>query len=262
MNNLRPSSTAAELWKSLRDLTQARISIGRSGDSLPTAAVLEFETAQALARDAVHLAMDVASMIASLTVLGRPSLHVQSSAPDRATYLRRPDAGRRLSEAGRSLVHSCAPARPGSLYVVIGDGLSAAAPILHAVPLLAALQQTGMQISDPIFLATQARVALGDEIGEIVQAEAVLVLLGERPGLTTPDSLGAYLTWDPRIGRTDAERNCVSNIHINGLTYAAAAHKLAFLLREARRMGMTGVQLHDGAGEHESMLPGSTANNV
>lgn len=256
------SPTTAELWKSLRHLTQARIAVGRSGDSLPTTAVMQFETAQARARDAVHLAMDVASITASIAALGLDPVYLQSSAPDRATYLRRPDQGRCLAEASRQLLASLQLTPPNSLCVVVGDGLSAAAPLRHAAPLLRALQQIGLRMDNPVFITTQARVALGDEIGERMHADAVLVLLGERPGLSTPDSLGAYLTWAPRVGRTDAERNCVSNIHGNGLGYAEAAHKLAYLLQQARQLGLTGVQLHDNAGEHDRALPSKIKNNV
>ena len=256
MKDLRSTPSVSELWKSLQQLTQARIAVGRSGDALPTTAVLDFEVAQALARDAVHLELDVAALSAAAAAAEFTCVHVKSNAPDRATYLRRPDAGRRLSQAGRELLATLPPASPGHLCVVVGDGLSSAAPSRHALPLLEALRQMGVPISAPVFIATQARVALGDEIGEQMQAEAVLVLLGERPGLSTPDSLGAYLTWKPRVGRTDAERNCVSNIHGNGLGYAEAARKLAFLLQQARHLGLTGVQLHDEAGEYDPALPG------
>ena len=250
MSGLRPASTAGDLWQSLQTLTQARIVIGRSGDALPTKAVLDFETAQALARDAVHLALETSSIVADLTELGLGTVEVRSSVPDRGTYLRRPDAGRRLSERDRLLLCRQPPALPEDLCVVIGDGLSAGAPVRYAAPVLAALLHNGITVRNPVLIATHARVALGDEIGELLHASAVLVLLGERPGLTTPESLGAYLTLNPRIGRTDAERNCVSNIHANGLSPAAAAHKLIFLLQQARLLGLTGVQLHDEAGEY------------
>ncbi len=246
--------TISSAWQTLQQLTQARIAIGRSGDALPTTAVLAFEAAQSQARDAVHTPLDTSALIDQLTQLGLATVSLSSSAPDRATYLRRPDAGRRLSTDSRALLTNLAATQPVSadlhagVTIVIADGLSATAPLRHAAPLLAALMHhPEVILNQPVFVATQARVALGDEIGACTQAHAVLILIGERPGLTTPDSLGAYLTWEPRVGRTDAERNCVSNIHANGLSYAAAAYKVALLLRNARQLGATGINLHDEA---------------
>ena len=237
---------AHALWHSLQKLTQARIAIGRTGDAQPTDAVLAFEVAQAQARDAVHLALDAATLSQAVESLGFSAVKLQSAAMDRAMYLRRPDAGRKLSESSRAHLRTLLPRNSDGLTVVVADGLSAAAPMKHAVPLLAALMQhAGIVLNPVVFIAVEARVALGDEIGEAVGAQAILVLIGERPGLSTPASLGAYLTWNPRVGRTDAERNCVSNVHTNGLSYAAAAQKLALLIQNARLLGATGVDLHD-----------------
>ena len=246
------SKPAHSLWQGLQQLTQARIAIGRAGDAQPTSAVLAFEVAQAQARDAVHLPFDTAPLAQSLQQLGLASMTLHSAATDRAMYLRRPDAGRRLSDESRErLMHITADE---ALTVVVADGLSAAAPMKHAAALIAALmEQPGVVMNPSIFLATEARVALGDEVGELIHARAVLMLIGERPGLSTPESLGAYLTWNPRVGRTDAERNCVSNIHPNGLSYAAAAQKLALLIHNARLLGATGVDLHDEEDGNEAV---------
>jgi ethanolamine ammonia-lyase small subunit len=234
------------LWQSLQQLTQARIAIGRTGDAQPTSAVLAFEVAQAQARDAVHCSLDAHALSQAVEVLGFSVVTLQSAATDRAMYLRRPDAGRRLSDSSRAHLLRLLPRNSDGITVIVADGLSAAAPMKHAVPLLAALMQhAGLVLNPVVFIATEARVALGDEIGELVRAQAVLTLIGERPGLSTPESLGAYLTWNPHVGCTDAERNCVSNIHWNGLSYAAAAQKLALLFHNARLLGATGVDLHD-----------------
>ncbi|HQT55254.1 MAG TPA: ethanolamine ammonia-lyase subunit EutC, partial [Phenylobacterium sp.] len=172
---------------------------------------------------------------------------VASAAPDRATYLRRPDLGRRLSGAGRETLERSG-ARGSDLVLVVADGLSSAAAHAHAVPLVAALapyvDRAGWSLG-PVVIATQARVALGDEIGERLGAGMVALLVGERPGLSSPDSLGIYLTHAPHVGRTDAERNCISNIRPEGLSYDEAAFKLAWHIAEARRLGLTGVGLKD-----------------
>lgn len=233
-------------WNALRARTPARIAIGRSGASLPTREVLAFSLAHAQARDAVHAPFDADSVTRSLEALGLEVLRADSAVPDRATYLRRPDLGRRLSDAGRTALTGVG--RGADLAVIIADGLSSTAVHAHAAPLTAALlpyvEAEGWTLA-PIVVASQARVALGDEVGELLGARLVLLLVGERPGLSSPDSLGAYLTFAPRVGRTDAERNCVSNIRAEGLSYHQAAHKLAWLAREALRVGATGVGLKD-----------------
>jgi ethanolamine ammonia-lyase small subunit len=196
----------------------------------------------------VHEPLDGEGAQAPGQRLGIEPLHVESAAPDRATYLRRPDLGRRLSPRSVALLQGRpAGAEPG-LAIVLADGLSARATQQHAAPLLRALRprlEAQGQSLGTVLVATQARVALGDEVGALLQAGAVLVLIGERPGLSSPDSLGAYLTWAPRLGRSDAERNCVSNIRPEGLALEAAAFKIAWLLQAARVLGATGVALKD-----------------
>jgi ethanolamine ammonia-lyase small subunit len=230
----------------LRALTPARVALGRAGVSLPTQALLAFTLDHARARDAVHATFDTSAVIAGLGDLGLSGLLVASQAGDRQTYLRRPDLGRRLDQASQRLLASAGKA--GQLAIVIGDGLSPTAVHNHAVELLRRLVPLlgADQVAiGHIAVAAGARVALGDEIGELLGARMVVVLLGERPGLSAPDSLGAYLTIAPRIGLTDADRNCVSNIHRAGLGYDEAAFKIAWLVREALARGATGVALKD-----------------
>lgn len=235
-----------DAWRRLRALTPARVALGRVGDSLPTAALLEFGLAHAQARDAVHVALDVDAVLGQLAAAGFEAVTASSGAPDRATYLRRPDLGRRLAAADRARLGAARPAGAAddALAIVLGDGLSARALERHAVPVLAALRARlpAWHLLPPV-VARGARVALGDEVAEILGAGQVLVLIGERPGLTAPDSLGAYVTHRPRVGATDAERNCVSNIRPAGLDYDAAAARLAHLLSLARRLGVSGVAL-------------------
>jgi ethanolamine ammonia-lyase small subunit len=240
-------------WAELRHHTPARIGMGRSGNALPTAEVLRFAAAHAAARDAVHVPLDAAALHAALTAHGWPAVHhVTSRAADRAEYLRRPDLGRRLAEPDAQRLYAL-QAAAADLCVVLADGLSAPAVQRHALSLLDALRTAldagGVALTwAPLVIATQARVALADEIGALLQARTALILIGERPGLSSPDSLGAYLTHAPALGRSDAERNCVSNIRPQGLPYANAAARIAWLLREALRRGATGVGLKDGSG--------------
>lgn len=236
----------------LRTLTPARVALGRSGASLPTRPLLDFTLAHARARDAVHAAFDSSRLVAELGAFGLPVVEAKSRALDRRDYLRRPDRGRQLDVAsGEALAAGAAD--PRGLAIVIGDGLSPLAVHAHAVALLESLLPRlggGTPVAiDRIVVASGARVALGDEIGAVLGAAMVLMLIGERPGLSAPDSLGAYLTFAPRPGRTDAERNCVSNIHRAGLSYDEAAFKLAWLIREGLARGTTGVALKDDSGE-------------
>ena len=243
-----PGPVTPSPWTRLRALTPARIALGRAGTSLPTAPHLEFQLAHARARKAVHLALDRAALADRLAPLGLTPLILHSAAPDRASYLQRPDLGRRLDTASRAALAG----RGGGCDValVIGDGLSATAIDENAPPflrlLLPALEQGGWQVG-PLAIAAQARVAIGDEIGAALGARMVVVLIGERPGLSSPDSLGLYLTHAPRPGLTDEARNCISNVRAAGLGHAAAAHKLIFLMTEARRRGLSGVALKDEA---------------
>ncbi|PPQ39940.1 Ethanolamine ammonia-lyase light chain [Rhodoblastus acidophilus] len=229
-------------WGELRRLTAARIALGRVGTSLPTAAHLDFQYDHARARDAVHRPLDAEAVAAGLRAQNLDVLRVHSAAPDRATYLQRPDLGRRLDDASRVLLHP----QPCDLAFVVADGLSSFAIENHAAPFLATLlpMLKGFALG-PVALALQGRVALGDEIGALLQAKIVVVLIGERPGLSSPDSMGLYLTWAPEKGRTDADRNCISNIRPEGLAYEAAARKTLYLLGEARRLSYSGVRLKD-----------------
>lgn len=242
---------AADPWSDLRRHTPARIALGRAGGSLRTVELLRFAAAHAQARDAVHVPLDVPALTATLQADGWHTLAVQSQAPTREDYLRRPDWGRRLAPASADALQAVARGTV-DLAVVVGDGLSSVAAQRHAAPLLAALRAAlagGAEGSTPtlapVVIATQARVALADEIGALLQARLVLILLGERPGLSSPDSLGAYLTHAPQVGCTDAQRNCVSNIRPDGLPPAQAARRIAWLLREALRRRVTGIALKD-----------------
>ena len=252
------AGTSDDPWADLRRHTPARIALGRAGSSLPTAELLRFGAAHAQARDAVHIPLDSAALARDIADQGLAALTVRSRAPDRQTYLRRPDAGRRLlAEDAQRL--AAAAAGPVDLALVLGDGLSAVALQRHAAPLLAALLPLlapGLRVAPPV-IATQARVALADEVGALLQARLVLILLGERPGLSAPDSLGAYLTHAPQVGCTDAQRNCVSNIRPDGLPLALAARRLAWLLHESLRRQLSGVALKDGS--DTAPLPGASA---
>ena len=238
----------ADPWTALRAYTPARIALGRTGASQPTAALLAFSLAHAQARDAVHEAFDAASMAIELQEAGFQTIGVHSRATDRPMYLRRPDLGRRLDDASCDRLRQAADGATATpdLVLVVADGLSALAVTRHAQPMLKAIrgQLPGWTIG-PVILAEQARVALGDEVGELFGARAVALLVGERPGLSSPDSLGIYLTWAPRVGRTDAERNCISNIRPEGLSYEQAAATLAGLLEGAKRLGASGIMLKD-----------------
>lgn len=239
-------------WDALRQFTRARIALGRAGYSLPTAPLLAFNLSHAQARDAVHQALDVEILLQELSQAGFDAIEVQSAAIDRQHYLRRPDLGRLLDDASLARL-AAAQSAPPEVVFVIADGLSALAAMRHALPLL---QLMRAKLTDwtigPVVVARQARVALGDGIGEMLGARLVVMLIGERPGLSSPDSLGIYLTYAPRIGCSDAQRNCISNVRPEGLAYDAAAHKLHYLLNEARRLSLTGVNLKD---DSDATLP-------
>jgi ethanolamine ammonia-lyase small subunit len=242
--------------RDLRHLTPARVGLGRAGASLPTQALLEFTLDHARARDAVHAELDISAIAAGLDALGLQTLQVSSCAQSRKDYLRRPDLGRKLDAASQDLLAS---GRRGAcdLAVVIGDGLSPAAVNAHAVELvrrlIAALASGGIALG-PVVIASGARVALGDEIGALLGARMAAMLIGERPGLSAPHSLGAYLTFAPKAGCTDAMRNCVSNIHTSGLSHDEAAFKVAWLVREGLARGVTGVALKDESGGRPAAL--------
>jgi len=239
--------TSEAPWAVLRRFTEARIGLGRAGAALPLREVLKFSMAHAQARDAVTTRMDWKSLEDELAALDLETVLIESAAGDRDTYLRRPDLGRRLSPEARQRLAALAGASP-ELLILVGDGLSSTGVAANAAAVIAALlplaRKNGWSLA-PVLLADQARVALGDEAGELLGAKAVVVLIGERPGLSSPDSLGAYLTWAPRAGRKDAERNCISNIRRGGLSAEEAAFKADWLLREAFRRQLTGVELKD-----------------
>ncbi|MHC8303258.1 ethanolamine ammonia-lyase subunit EutC [Pseudomonas sp. ZS1P83] len=236
----------------LRRLTPARIALGRTGTSMPTSAQLDFQYAHAQARDAVHLPFDPAGLSSQLAECGRESVLLHSAAADRNSYLQRPDLGRKLSDESAQTLRDYALAHPGGvdLAIVVADGLSALAVHRHTLPFLARMEEQvsaeGWSLS-PVILVEQGRVAVADEIGELLGAKMVVILIGERPGLSSPDSLGVYFTYNPKIGLTDAYRNCISNVRLEGLSYGMAAHRLLYLMREACRRQLSGVNLKDEA---------------
>ena len=250
----------ASPWSGLKRFTDARIALGRAGHSLPTAAHLDFQLAHAQARDAVHLPLDVLDVAQSIEALGLPTLRVHSAARDRTTYLQRPDLGRKLDDRSREMLTEWSASASGTrrcdVAFVVADGLSALAIHKNAAPLLEATVarlQGDAQFSwsiAAVVLVEQGRVALGDEVGELLQAQAVVVLIGERPGLSSPDSMGIYLTWAPRVGCNDSQRNCISNVRAAGLSFESAAAKLHHLLERSRTLGLTGVALKDESDDH------------
>lgn len=250
----RPDRIAADPdpWRALTTFTQARIGLGRAGGSVPTRPLLEFQLAHARARDAVHDELDDEALASRLGEAGFESLRLHSAAPDRHTFIARPDLGRVLDDPSRrSLQQFHAVGASWDVVFVVADGLSARAAERHAVALLQSvhglLASEGWRIA-PVCVVKQGRVAVSDEIGAQLDAALAVMLLGERPGLSSPDSLGIYLTWAPLPGRSNAERNCISNVRPpEGLSYALAAHKLVHLMRDARRYGKSGVELKETA---------------
>lgn len=247
-----PENNVDNPWLELRRLTPARIALGRTGTSMPTGAQLDFQFAHAQARDAVHLPFDHAGLSSQLAERGRDSLLLHSAAVDRHSYLQRPDLGRRLSDESAQALRDYAEANPGSvdLAVVVADGLSALAVHKHTLPFLTRMEEQthaeGWSLS-PVILVEQGRVAVADEVGQLLGAKMVVILIGERPGLSSPDSLGLYFTYNPKVGLTDAYRNCISNVRLEGLSYGMAAHRLLYLMREACRRQLSGVNLKDEA---------------
>ncbi len=264
-----------DAWHNLRQLTSARIALGRAGASLPTAELLDFQLAHARARDAVHAPFDAVGLVAQLGELGLSTICLASAAADRSIFLQRPDLGRKLEDASRHRLataaaslsscesprSTCETAETASaggfdVAVVVSDGLSALAAERQVVPLITAwlplLRAERMTVA-PLVVVERGRVAIEDEIGQALSARAAVILIGERPGLGSPDSLGAYLVFDPRPGRTDAERNCISNIRPQGLAPEAAALRLQYLLRESLHRRLSGVALKD-----ESLLSGDS----
>jgi ethanolamine ammonia-lyase small subunit len=251
-------------WRALRQFTAARIGLGHSGISQPTGAQLAFQLAHARARDAVHDTLDTTALSAALEQAwpGSPSpLVLHSAAADRKVYLQRPDLGRRLDGPSRGRL--CAlrgeqvHERPYDLAVVVVDGLSGPAISQNAAPFLQALRPrlaASGWTPAPLAIVQQGRVAVGDEVGELLGAKLVVVLIGERPGLSSSDSMGLYMTWEPRVGLTDERRNCISNVRPAGLGVDEAARRLHLLLGEARRRQLTGVQLKDETGDGDALV--------
>lgn len=253
---------APMLRNAMRASTPARIGLERSGTSIATRDQLDFQLAHAQARDAVQAALDVRSLMDALGGRGLDCVALQSAVGNgsdakavRRNYLRRPDLGRKLHPDSAALLQQTS-SRGADIVFILADGLSALAVERHALPLMDALLPlieaslplvAAMERMAPVCVVTQARVAIGDEIGGLLGARLSVLLIGERPGLSSPDSLGAYLTWDPRPGRSDAERNCVSNIRMEGLSYAEAAQRLAHLISESRRLRLSGVALKDAS---------------
>ncbi len=257
-----PSSTIVKNpWSQLRQLTSARIALGRCGTSLPTKPHLEFQLAHARARNAVHHELNATALQRTLHPLGHDVVVLQSAAESRPVYLQRPDKGRLLSEAAREkLKDRPSPAERYDVVFVIGDGLSALAIEENAAifleKLLPSIRATGWRVG-PIAVVTEARVAVGDEVGGLLGADLVVVLIGERPGLSSPDSMGIYMTFKPCVGVTDESRNCISNVRAAGLSHEIAAHKLLYLMTEAKRRGYSGVLLKDEAEALPSAVTGS-----
>ena len=245
-------------WRDLRQFTDARIGLGRAGISLPTSEMLAFQLSHAQARDAVNFPLDINEMKAKLATVNAANarvLHLHSQAVDRVTYLQRPDLGRKLNENSRQLLLDFVAEQQQStqekydLAIVVADGLSSLAVQKNAAPFIAELLSQ-LSVNKPLTLAPitlveQGRVAIGDDFGELLNAQIVMVLIGERPGLSSPDSLGLYLTWEPKTGLNDSLRNCISNIRPAGLPYIDAARRAAYLLNEAKTLKLTGVNLKD-----------------
>lgn len=243
-----PSPPPPDPWRELRALTDARIGLPRSGASLATPSLLDFRLAHARARDAVAADLDIDKLAAGLAASGLPVVIGGSAAADKRTYLMRPDLGRRLSPETEAALQAYGRAGGYDVAIIVSDGLSARAVENHAVPLLLhllpLLRSAGLSIA-PLTLLRRGRVAIGDEVAQIVGARCAVMLIGERPGLSAPDSLGAYLTWKPGAQTSDADRNCISNIRPAGIAYDAAANRLAHLLGAIFARGQSGVALKD-----------------
>ncbi|HXF17977.1 MAG TPA: ethanolamine ammonia-lyase subunit EutC [Burkholderiales bacterium] len=244
------AAVQADPWNALRRFTPARIGLGRAGGSIPTSQLLDFQLAHARARDAVHCEFDIEAFSRKLRETKIECLKLASAAVDRHTYIQRPDLGRILDDTSKALLEHRTPAQAWDAAFLVADGLSARAVERHALPvihmIMPHLEREGWRIA-PCCLVAQGRVAIGDEIGALLPAQLTVMLVGERPGLSSPDSLGAYLTWNPLPGRSNAERNCVSNIRPQGLSYAAAAFKLLHLMRTSRAARASGIALKENA---------------
>ena len=270
MSKQKKSLVTENVWRVLRQFTDARIGLGRAGVSLPTHELLKFQLAHAQARDAVHFPLDVKRLLKDLgesaaALPGQSPLLLKSQAEDRLTYLQRPDLGRSLSQESLECLAGFCSGDSGesSVAIVIVDGLSSSAIQNNAVPMVTQFlrdleEEAGDWLLAPLIIVEQGRVAIGDEIGECLGASVVVVLIGERPGLSSPDSLGIYLSWGPKSGLSDARRNCISNVRPAGLSFEHASQRLLYLMREARRLGISGVSLKDRT---EEVVIEKTANN-
>ena len=256
-----PNPVTPSPWDDWRSVTPARLALGRAGSGMPTDEVLRFGWAHAMARDAIHAAFDADAVVGALRQQGWDAIRVNSRARDRTTYLRRPDLGRVLDPGDAKILRTrlAASATPSwDVGVVIGDGLSSLAVARHALPLLAALKPrlADLHVVPLVAVASQARVALADDVADALGARLSIMLIGERPGLSSPDSLGIYITHGPHRGRSDADRNCISNVRPEGLGYTTAASRLSWLVHEALRRGLTGVDLKDES-DRTLAAPGS-----
>lgn len=253
------NGVSADPWASLRAFTPARIALGRTGTAIPLQEVLQFRMAHAHARDAVYSILDIEALLAQLQKLQLPVNLLHSQAAGRHEYLQRPDKGRKLDQASAgSLTSIAGDAAQNAVAIILADGLSATAINKHAIPLLEIvlpmLQQANIAVA-PLSIVEQGRVAIGDEIGSLLKATLAVVLIGERPGLSSPDSLGVYLTYKPQPGLTDEARNCISNIRPEGLSYQMAAAKLFYLIQESFRLQLSGISLKDSYNNPTQQLP-------
>ncbi len=269
MSNKTPSANhvVTNAWQTLRDFTDARIALGRSGTSIPTAEMLKFQLEHAQARDAVHLPLEAKQLYETLKtgLIDRPQaldlfassepLLVNSLANDRGTYLQRPDFGRTLNPS--SCAQLALETAKYDLAICVVDGLSSMAIEKNALPflqqLLSALDSETIRLS-PLTVCSQGRVAIGDHVAQLLGAKTVMVLIGERPGLLSPDSMGLYLTYDAHVGCHDAQRNCISNIRPAGLSYEVAVNKAKYLFEESKRLKLSGVNLKDRTEEAGNVL--------
>lgn len=246
-------------WRDLRRFTDARIGLGRSGISQPTKAQLEFQMDHANARDAIHIPFDMALIADNLKTVGIPSLCLSSQAQNRTVYLQRPDLGRRLDLPSVQKLRKVKATMGDKVdvSVVIADGLSSTAVHQHSVQMaemiINALTEQGFSTA-PVMIVTQGRVAIGDEIGELLSAKMLILLVGERPGLSSPDSMGIYYTYQPKLGLTDAYRNCLSNIRPAGMQLKEALAKLLWLMNESLQRHYSGVDLKDESDSHLESL--------
>jgi ethanolamine ammonia-lyase small subunit len=254
-NDYSTSSTDPDPWHSLKAYTDARIALGHTGTAIPLQEVLKFKMAFAHAKDAVYSQLEINKLQNELAEIGVSNCLLQSQAQSRAEYLQRPDKGRQLDRKSVLELQKFEPSEP-EVAIILADGLSATAINLHAIPvlksLISALQKANYRLS-PVSIVEQARVAIGDEIGHLLGAKITVILIGERPGLTSPYSMGAYLTYAPRPGLTDERRNCISNIRPEGLSFEMATIKITYLIQEALRLQLTGVTLKDNAASMEAL---------